>query len=295
MSLCLVCPSQPFCQEPAPVPREKLQGGCRLGSALRSCAPLLQGPGEPSCRSVGLGAPCCLLPAAGRGAAGAGWACWGFPRAPFLLVAPAEHTKCVAAGSSSCSSHQAAVCRGRTRCPEGCEGCARHSCPGPVHGGSSGCPWWLCLPGDRVCFLLQRTISLGAGDRQVIQTPINDSLPVSSCSVALLFRQLGETSPHTTFSAAVLPKPAGRGPGGSSAHVASHRGPDPGSSQPGPLLQLQPPQPCLAFPGGQQRGSSPQLRCRSPGPLPLHRDAGSWAELLSIPHERGFLGERVPA
>uniref|UniRef100_A0A8C3QUA2 SET binding factor 1 n=1 Tax=Cyanoderma ruficeps TaxID=181631 RepID=A0A8C3QUA2_9PASS len=41
----------------------------------------------------------------------------------------------------------------------------------------------------------QRTISLGAGDRQVIQTPINDSLPVSSCSVALLFRQLGETCP----------------------------------------------------------------------------------------------------
>ncbi|MGH0136338.1 UNVERIFIED_CONTAM: hypothetical protein FKN15_032018 [Acipenser sinensis] len=38
----------------------------------------------------------------------------------------------------------------------------------------------------------QRTITLGAGDRQVIQTPINDSLPVSGCSVALLFRQLGE-------------------------------------------------------------------------------------------------------
>uniref|UniRef100_A0A3B3SA28 SET binding factor 1 n=1 Tax=Paramormyrops kingsleyae TaxID=1676925 RepID=A0A3B3SA28_9TELE len=37
----------------------------------------------------------------------------------------------------------------------------------------------------------QRTITLGAGDRQVIQTPITDSLPVSGCSVALLFRQLG--------------------------------------------------------------------------------------------------------
>ncbi|XP_016137105.1 myotubularin-related protein 5 isoform X1 [Sinocyclocheilus grahami] len=36
-----------------------------------------------------------------------------------------------------------------------------------------------------------RTITLGAGDRQVIQMPINDSLPVSGCSVAQLFRQLG--------------------------------------------------------------------------------------------------------
>uniref|UniRef100_A0A8C9F543 SET binding factor 1 n=1 Tax=Pavo cristatus TaxID=9049 RepID=A0A8C9F543_PAVCR len=49
----------------------------------------------------------------------------------------------------------------------------------------------------------QRTISLGAGDRQVIQTPINDSLPVSSCSVALLFRQLGETSPCASFPTGV--------------------------------------------------------------------------------------------
>uniref|UniRef100_A0A8C3QU99 SET binding factor 1 n=1 Tax=Cyanoderma ruficeps TaxID=181631 RepID=A0A8C3QU99_9PASS len=50
-----------------------------------------------------------------------------------------------------------------------------------------------------------RTISLGAGDRQVIQTPINDSLPVSSCSVALLFRQLGETCP-------LPPRSLGRAP-----------------------------------------------------------------------------------
>lgn len=42
---------------------------------------------------------------------------------------------------------------------------------------------------------LQRTISLGAGDRQVIQTPLTDSLPISRCSVALLFRQLGEPGP----------------------------------------------------------------------------------------------------
>uniref|UniRef100_A0A8C3JYZ8 SET binding factor 1 n=1 Tax=Calidris pygmaea TaxID=425635 RepID=A0A8C3JYZ8_9CHAR len=49
----------------------------------------------------------------------------------------------------------------------------------------------------------QRTISLGAGDRQVIQTPINDSLPVSSCSVALLFRQLGITNVLYLFCAAL--------------------------------------------------------------------------------------------
>lgn len=33
---------------------------------------------------------------------------------------------------------------------------------------------------------------MGAGDRQVIQTPLADSLPISRCSVALLFRQLGK-------------------------------------------------------------------------------------------------------
>uniref|UniRef100_A0A2R9C2R0 UDENN domain-containing protein n=1 Tax=Pan paniscus TaxID=9597 RepID=A0A2R9C2R0_PANPA len=32
---------------------------------------------------------------------------------------------------------------------------------------------------------LQRTISLGAGDRQVIQTPLADSLPISSCSLGI--------------------------------------------------------------------------------------------------------------
>lgn len=42
----------------------------------------------------------------------------------------------------------------------------------------------------------QRTITLGAGDRQVIQTPIDDALPVSGSSVAQLFRQLGMTSTH---------------------------------------------------------------------------------------------------
>uniref|UniRef100_A0A8C2FXG9 SET binding factor 1 n=1 Tax=Cyprinus carpio TaxID=7962 RepID=A0A8C2FXG9_CYPCA len=49
----------------------------------------------------------------------------------------------------------------------------------------------------------QRTITLGAGDRQVIQTPINDSLPVSGCSVAQLFRQLGIINVLCLFCAAL--------------------------------------------------------------------------------------------
>uniref|UniRef100_A0A3Q2PJ12 SET binding factor 1 n=1 Tax=Fundulus heteroclitus TaxID=8078 RepID=A0A3Q2PJ12_FUNHE len=49
----------------------------------------------------------------------------------------------------------------------------------------------------------QRTITLGAGDRQVIQTPINDSLPVSGSSVALLFRQLGIVNVLYLFCAAL--------------------------------------------------------------------------------------------
>ncbi|CAN9508084.1 unnamed protein product [Ophioblennius macclurei] len=49
----------------------------------------------------------------------------------------------------------------------------------------------------------QRTITLGAGDRQVIQTPINDSLPVSGTSVAQLFRQLGIINVLCLFCAAL--------------------------------------------------------------------------------------------
>ncbi|XP_017349519.1 myotubularin-related protein 5 isoform X6 [Ictalurus punctatus] len=49
----------------------------------------------------------------------------------------------------------------------------------------------------------QRTITLGAGDRQVIQTPISDSLPVSGCSVAQLFRQLGIVNVLCLFCAAL--------------------------------------------------------------------------------------------
>ncbi|XP_008574411.1 PREDICTED: myotubularin-related protein 13-like, partial [Galeopterus variegatus] len=36
----------------------------------------------------------------------------------------------------------------------------------------------------------QKLFSLGAGDRQLIQTPLHDSLPVTGTSVALLFQQL---------------------------------------------------------------------------------------------------------
>ncbi|XP_029350760.1 myotubularin-related protein 5 isoform X3 [Echeneis naucrates] len=49
----------------------------------------------------------------------------------------------------------------------------------------------------------QRTITLGAGDRQVIQTPISDSLPVSGSSVAQLFRQLGIINVLYLFCAAL--------------------------------------------------------------------------------------------
>lgn len=49
----------------------------------------------------------------------------------------------------------------------------------------------------------QRTITLGAGDRQVIQTPINDSLPVSGSTVAQLFRQLGIVNVLCLFCAAL--------------------------------------------------------------------------------------------
>nr|XP_046234752.1 myotubularin-related protein 5 isoform X2 [Scatophagus argus] len=57
------------------------------------------------------------------------------------------------------------------------------------------CDWLLAC--------LQRTITLGAGDRQVIQTPIDDSLPVSGTSVAQLFRQLGIVNVLYLFCAAL--------------------------------------------------------------------------------------------
>ncbi|KAM9823807.1 myotubularin-related protein 5 [Neosynchiropus ocellatus] len=69
----------------------------------------------------------------------------------------------------------------------------------------AACDWLLaCLqPGQEEREESLRTITLGAGDRQVIQTPINDSLPVSGSSVAQLFRQLGIVNVLYLFCAAL--------------------------------------------------------------------------------------------
>uniref|UniRef100_A0A668AK12 SET binding factor 2 n=1 Tax=Myripristis murdjan TaxID=586833 RepID=A0A668AK12_9TELE len=47
----------------------------------------------------------------------------------------------------------------------------------------------------------QKLFSLGAGDRQLIQTPLNDNLPVTCKSVALLFQQLGIQNVLSLFCA----------------------------------------------------------------------------------------------
>uniref|UniRef100_A0AAY4D3Y0 SET binding factor 2 n=1 Tax=Denticeps clupeoides TaxID=299321 RepID=A0AAY4D3Y0_9TELE len=47
----------------------------------------------------------------------------------------------------------------------------------------------------------QKLFSLGAGDRQLIQTPLSDSLPITSRSVALLFQQLGIQNVLSLFCA----------------------------------------------------------------------------------------------
>uniref|UniRef100_A0A3Q2D7J4 SET binding factor 2 n=1 Tax=Cyprinodon variegatus TaxID=28743 RepID=A0A3Q2D7J4_CYPVA len=47
----------------------------------------------------------------------------------------------------------------------------------------------------------QKLFSLGAGDRQLIQTPLNDTLPVTFKSVALLFQQLGIQNVLSLFCA----------------------------------------------------------------------------------------------
>ncbi|XP_030295986.1 myotubularin-related protein 5 isoform X1 [Sparus aurata] len=67
------------------------------------------------------------------------------------------------------------------------------------------CDWLLaCLqPGQEEREESLRTITLGAGDRQVIQTPIDDSLPISGSSVAQLFRQLGIVNVLYLFCAAL--------------------------------------------------------------------------------------------
>ncbi|KAG7454791.1 hypothetical protein MATL_G00263360 [Megalops atlanticus] len=95
------------------------------------------------------------------------------------------------------------------------------SCIIPTAGGSQMCDSGVCsinlVPQNLTCDWLLgcfqpspedmeesvRTITLGAGDRQVIQTPINDSLPVSGSSVALLFRQLGINNVLYLFCAAL--------------------------------------------------------------------------------------------
>ncbi|XP_072233342.1 myotubularin-related protein 5 isoform X7 [Leuresthes tenuis] len=69
------------------------------------------------------------------------------------------------------------------------------TCIIPIAGGSQ--------PGPEEREESLRTITLGAGDRQVIQTPINDSLPVSGSSVAQLFRQLGIINVLYLFCAAL--------------------------------------------------------------------------------------------
>uniref|UniRef100_A0A671Y213 SET binding factor 1 n=1 Tax=Sparus aurata TaxID=8175 RepID=A0A671Y213_SPAAU len=69
------------------------------------------------------------------------------------------------------------------------------TCVIPIAGGSQ--------PGQEEREESLRTITLGAGDRQVIQTPIDDSLPISGSSVAQLFRQLGIVNVLYLFCAAL--------------------------------------------------------------------------------------------
>ncbi|XP_073671818.1 myotubularin-related protein 5 isoform X2 [Paramisgurnus dabryanus] len=77
------------------------------------------------------------------------------------------------------------------------------TCIIPIAGGSQINEPPLCSLTDCLLGCFQRTITLGAGDRQVIQTPINDSLPISGCSVAQLFRQLGIVNVLYLFCAAL--------------------------------------------------------------------------------------------
>uniref|UniRef100_A0AAX7SMT6 SET binding factor 2 n=1 Tax=Astatotilapia calliptera TaxID=8154 RepID=A0AAX7SMT6_ASTCA len=58
-----------------------------------------------------------------------------------------------------------------------------------------------CLTVTPFFFCLQKLFSLGAGDRQLIQTPLNDTLPVTSKSIALLFQQLGIQNVLSLFCA----------------------------------------------------------------------------------------------
>ncbi|KAM9468002.1 myotubularin-related protein 5 isoform 2-T2 [Clarias gariepinus] len=77
------------------------------------------------------------------------------------------------------------------------------TCLIPIAGGSQINEPPVCSLSDWLLGCFQRTITLGAGDRQVIQTPINDALPVSGCSVSHLFRQLGIVNVLYLFCAAL--------------------------------------------------------------------------------------------
>uniref|UniRef100_A0A8D0AHQ0 SET binding factor 2 n=1 Tax=Sander lucioperca TaxID=283035 RepID=A0A8D0AHQ0_SANLU len=66
----------------------------------------------------------------------------------------------------------------------------------PVAGGSQASHFCSIFDGSRTCLF-----SLGAGDRQLIQTPLNDTLPVTCKSVALLFQQLGIQNVLSLFCA----------------------------------------------------------------------------------------------
>ncbi|XP_074482084.1 myotubularin-related protein 5 isoform X3 [Sebastes fasciatus] len=85
------------------------------------------------------------------------------------------------------------------------------TCVIPIAGGSQTDESPVCsldkvpqaLACDWLLACLQRTITLGAGDRQVIQTPIDDALPVSGSTVAQLFRQLGIVNVLYLFCAAL--------------------------------------------------------------------------------------------
>uniref|UniRef100_A0A8C7VWN7 SET binding factor 2 n=1 Tax=Oncorhynchus mykiss TaxID=8022 RepID=A0A8C7VWN7_ONCMY len=77
------------------------------------------------------------------------------------------------------------------------------TCMVPVAGGSQTHPMVFHITYDFSlwCFSPQKLFSLGAGDRQLIQTPLNDNLPVTCKSVALLFQQLGIQNVLSLFCA----------------------------------------------------------------------------------------------
>uniref|UniRef100_A0A4W6E3N7 SET binding factor 2 n=1 Tax=Lates calcarifer TaxID=8187 RepID=A0A4W6E3N7_LATCA len=79
----------------------------------------------------------------------------------------------------------------------------------PVAGGSQVslnslsllCRWPVLHTAPQIQIQTRKLFSLGAGDRQLIQTPLNDILPVTCKSVALLFQQLGIQNVLSLFCA----------------------------------------------------------------------------------------------